>query len=187
MTTPTKSAPAAKTAANLNDNHHKINIGLSDKQREQTIDILNKALADQYIVYLKTQKYHWNVTGPEFYQFHIFLETQYTALAEDVDEIAERVRQVGGKAIGTMSEFLKTTRLAEDPGKYPSARDMLHELLHDHEAIIRQLREDIDKLSDEIGDQTTADFLTEQAEHHEKMAWMLGATIGHDYSEYRKE
>ncbi len=187
MTTPTKPLTAVKPAAKPSDSHHKINIGLSDDQRKQVIEILNKTLADQYIVYLKTQKYHWNVIGPEFYQFHIFLESQYTALAEDVDEIAERVRQVGGKAIGTMAEFLKTTRLAEDPGQYPSARDMLHELLHDHEAIIRQLREDITRLQDEIDDQMTADFLTEQAAHHEKMAWMLGATIGHDYSEYRKE
>ncbi len=186
----TKSMPKTKPTVETKpttDNHHKINIGLSDSQREKVIDILNKALADQYIVYLKTQKYHWNVTGPEFYQLHLLLEKQYDELAEGVDDIAERVRQIGGHAIGTMAEFVKTTRLTEDPGEYPAARDMLHNLLHAHEAIIRQLREDIANLTDKIDDQTTADFLTAQAESHEKMAWMLSASIGHDYSEYRKE
>lgn len=175
------------TTATKTDTQHKINIGLSDDQRQQVIDILTKTLADQYIVYLKTQKYHWNVVGPEFYHFHLLLEKQYDELNEGIDEIAERIRQIGGKAIGTMAEFTKTTRLSEDPGEYPAARDMLHNLLHDHEAIIRQLREDIDRLSDKIGDQTTADFLTAQAEVHEKQAWMLNASVDHDYSEYRKE
>jgi starvation-inducible DNA-binding protein len=169
--------PSTKSEA-----QHKINIGLSDEQREGVIEILKTSLADQYVLYLKTQKYHWNVVGPDFYQIHNLLREQYETLAEAIDETAERIRQIGGLAIGTMKEFLDHTRLEEQPGVYPNARDMLHDLLHDHEFTIRNLREAIDEVAEKCDDATTADFLTSQAEVHEKMAWMLGSMVADDHS-----
>ena len=171
------SRPATKSEA-----QHKINIGLSDEQRLGSAQVLNTVLADLHIIYVKTRKYHWNIIGPQFFGIHTLLEQQYTQLADAIDVIAERVRMVGGRALGTMAEFIETARLEEQPEFYPNARDMIHGLLHDHEATIRNLREDIKKVEEEYDDVTTVDLLTQQAQIHEKIAWMLGSMVADDHS-----
>lgn len=155
----------------------KPNIGLSDKQRAGVVEILNTLLADEYVLYTKTRNYHWNVVGPRFNELHRFFQEQYEALDEVVDEVAERVRALGGEALGTLTEFLKRTRLKEHPGKSPEARAMLANLLEDHEAIIRHLRADLETCAEKYRDMGTNDFLTELMQRHEKMAWMLRAFL----------
>jgi starvation-inducible DNA-binding protein len=156
----------------------KANLGLKEDQRSGSIDVLNAHLADLNVFYVKLRNYHWNVTGPQFRSLHLLFEEQYTAVAATVDEVAERVRSLGGFASGTMGEFLKNARLSEEkPGVVPPAREMIANLVADHEAIIQQLREDIDKTADEYHDQGTSDFLTGLMEAHEKMAWMLRALL----------
>lgn len=153
------------------------NIGLSDSQRKGVIDLLSKGLADEQVLYTKTRNYHWNVVGPQFHDLHKFLESQYEALAESIDDIAERIRSIGGKSPGTLAEFVKLARLKEEPGRLPNARTMIANLLADHESVIRQLREDIDHCEEKFDDAGTADFLTSKMEDHEKMAWMLRACL----------
>ena len=155
----------------------KADVGLTERQREAVVDILNARLSDTVTLYVKTRKYHWNVRGIEFAQLHKFFEKQYDEIAEAMDEIAERVRQVGGIASGTMDEFLRTTALKEQPGVNPDAHDMISDLLHDHETVIKQLRKDVDATADEYHDLGTSDFLTALMEAHEKMAWMLRAHL----------
>jgi len=152
-------------------------IGLSDEQREGVVHILNMLLADEYVLYTKTRNYHWNVRGPQFNDLHKFFEAQYTELNDIVDEVAERARSLGGWAIGTLAEFVQQTRLKEHPGRYPEARDMLANLLADHEAIIRTLRVDLEACMEKYHDMGTNDFLTGLMERHEKMAWMLRAFL----------
>src|SRR5690606_18586067 len=163
---------AAKTSNLL-----KADIGLTERQREAVVEILNARLSDTVTLYIKTRKYHWNVRGIEFAQLHAFFEEQYDKLAEAMDEIAERVRQLGGIAFGTMEEFLRTTSLKEQPGVNPSAHEMIADLLQDHETIIKQLRKDVDETGEELHDMGTSDFLTALMEAHEKMAWMLRAHL----------
>jgi starvation-inducible DNA-binding protein len=150
-----------------------VDIGIPDDNRQKVIDILNTLLADEFLLYTKTRNYHWNVTGPQFNDLHKFFETQYEALDEVIDEVAERVRALGGRALGTLEEFRAAARLGEKAGPVPSARDMLASLLADHEALIRALRSDVDTVTDRQRDVGTADFLTGLLEQHEKTAWML--------------
>lgn len=152
------------------------NIGVEESARLQIVDILNKRLADTFVLYVKTLNYHWNVTGIEFQQLHGFFREQYEALAESIDDIAERVRQVGGFTIGTLDEFKQNAAIDEQPGRIPAAEDMIRNLLSDREAMIRQLREDADK-TDELGDMATNDFLIGLVEENEKTAWMLRAHL----------
>ena len=153
----------------------KPNIDISDAARSTVIEILNRLLSDEYLLLTKTRNYHWNVTGPQFNDLHKFFETQYDELNEFVDEIAERARQLGGRAFGTLAEFAKTSRLVEHPGVAPAAPEMIRGLLDDHESIIRSLRADIGPVNEKFGDVGTSDFLTGLLEKHEKMAWMLRA------------
>jgi starvation-inducible DNA-binding protein len=154
-----------------------INIGLSAQQRQAICSMLNALLADAYLVKTKTLNYHWNVRGIHFYQLHKFFEEQYGELAESIDKIAERVRALDGVAAGTMQEFLNLSRLKEDPTHVTDAKSMIRNLLEDHETQIRQLRADVSKINDNIGDDGTADFLTSLMEKHEKMAWMLRSML----------
>jgi starvation-inducible DNA-binding protein len=153
------------------------NTGLSNEQREGVVALLNTLLSDEYLLYTKTRNYHWNVVGPQFNDLHKFFEAQYNALNDIVDDVAERARALGGNALGTMAEFLKSTRLQEDSGDYPEARLMLANLLADHEALIRHLRIDLETCADRYHDAGTNDFLTGLMEQHEKMAWMLRAFL----------
>src|SRR2546428_11818675 len=108
-----------------------LNIGLSKEQREGVQKILAALLADEYVLYTKTRNYHWNVTGPQFNDLHKFFEAQYEELNEFVDEVAERARQLGGRAYGTLAGVGKGARPAEAPGAGPAAEEMIAELLAD--------------------------------------------------------
>lgn len=154
-----------------------LNIGLSEQQRGGVVQILSALLADEHVLYVKLRNYHWNVSGPQFNDLHKFFEGQYDQIGESIDEIAERIRALGSRAPGTMTEFLKLARIKEAPGDYPSARGMIAGLLSDHETIIRNLRLDLVSCGEKYGDAGTNDFLTGLLEGHEKMAWMLRAFI----------
>jgi len=153
-------------------------IGISDTHREGAARILAPLLADEYVLYTKARNYHWNVVGPQFNDLHKFFEAQYGELDDIVDEVAERDRALGNRAVGTLAEFLEETRLKEEPGAAPDARQMIANLLADHEAIIRTLRTDLETAASDLEDLGTSDFLTGLMEKHEKMAWMLRAVLG---------
>src|SRR3569832_2060478 len=99
----------------------KINIGLTDEQRAGVAQILDRTLADLFVLYTKTRNYHWNVVGEHFRDLHKLLEEQYTELEEAIDLVAERSRKLGAPALGTLKEYLQHTSLKEQPGEYPDA------------------------------------------------------------------
>jgi starvation-inducible DNA-binding protein len=151
----------------------KIDIGLTDEQRAGVVEILYHTLSDQHVLYTKTRNYHWNVAGEHFRDLHKLLEEQYEQLAEAIDQTAERTRQLGAPALGTMTEFLERAALKEQPGDYPDQFMMLANLCADHEEVIRQLRDDADACDEKYHDMGTNDFLLGLIQKHEKMAWML--------------
>jgi len=148
------------------------NIGIPTNNAKNIVDILNRLLADEYILYTKTRNYHWNVTGMHFNDLHKFFESQYGELDAIIDEVAERGRSLGGRAKATLSEFIRTSNLKEQPDTYPEAQTMLRNLLLDHDSVIQVLRQDLETCT-KLGDAGTSDFLTGLMEQHEKMAWML--------------
>jgi starvation-inducible DNA-binding protein len=154
-----------------------VDVGLEAGSQEAVVQLLNRRLSDIFTIYTKTRNYHWNVTGIHFRELHELFEEQYTQLAEAMDETAERVRQLGGFAYGTLEEFKLSTALKEQPGVIPSAPEMIRNLTDDHELIIRQLRTDVDDTAEKYRDQGTSDFLTALMQQHEKMAWMLRAHL----------
>jgi starvation-inducible DNA-binding protein len=153
------------------------NIGIAAENRANVVKILVRLLSDEYVLYTRTRKYHWNVTGPRFQQLHDFFKVQYTQLEVLIDDVAERIPQLGGKAVATLEEFKQLTRLKEDVGQYPTSHKMLTNLLEDHETIIRNLRTDGDACADKYHDMGTNDFLIGLMELHEKTAWMIRAHV----------
>lgn len=155
----------------------KINIGLAEDERQGVAEILTRVLADEYVLYTKTRHYHWNVVGPHFQTLHAFFEHQYEHLNETIDKMAERIRALDCPAMGTQTEFLELSRLEEHPGHYPAARDMVSNLLADHETLIQCLRDDLETCESTYHDSGTRDFLSQFMIAHEKMAWMLRAFL----------
>jgi starvation-inducible DNA-binding protein len=148
---------------------------MTDTAREDSIATeLSRLLADTFATYTKTLHYHWNVRGAHFYSLHKLFEEQYLELQEAVDEIAERVRQLGADTppFGAPMDSLTAVRADTD---VPAAMDMVRGLIDANEAVARAAR-DVVTVADEQGDVATADLATERVEAHEKALWMLRAT-----------
>ena len=155
----------------------KPNIDLAENHLKEAALLLNTVLADEYVLYTKTRNAHWNIQGPNFIALHKFFETQYDALDTIIDDVAERVRQLGHFALGSLKEFKAMTRLSEHNHDFSDTGHIIQTLLEDHESIIRSLRKEIIVITDTHRDQGTADFMTGWMEEHEKMAWMLRAHL----------
>jgi len=152
----------------------KVNIGIDDTAREEISGQLGHLLADSYTLYLKTQNYHWNVTGPMFRSLHLMFEDQYIELRDAVDLIAERIRALGHPAPGSFADFSRLTTIPEGEAA-PEAMDMVRDLAEGHETAARTARAVVGT-AESASDVATADLATVRIETHEKTAWMLRAT-----------
>lgn len=148
-------------------------IGIKEKHLAKSIQLLSVILADEMTLYIKTRKFHWNVSGSSFMELHKLFQDQYNELEVMADLVAERISKLGGNTIGTMNEFCSTTRLKESADTYPVQKDMLKELLSDHECVIVNIRKDIEEFSEKGKDAGTIDFITGMLEQHETIAWIL--------------
>jgi starvation-inducible DNA-binding protein len=151
--------------------------GITSDNRAQVAHSLNRILADEHVLYIKTRNAHWNVEGPDFYAQHKFFEDQYHQLEEVIDDVAERIRSIGHYAVGSMQKYLQLTHLSEQPWETNNSAGFIKELLEDHQTIIMHLREHSDRFATEWKDLGTSDFVTGIMEAHEKMAWMLRAHL----------
>ena len=151
----------------------KPDIGITPQNLKKVTESLSEVLADAVLLYTKTRKFHWNVSGDSFMEFHKLFEHQYKKLEEVIDEVAERINKLGSPTPGTTSEFVRSSQIKEAPGKIPSSIDMVKELLADHEKVIKSIRKKIDECDDELKDKGTADFLTAIMEDEETIAWTL--------------
>ncbi len=150
----------------------KVNIGISDKNRQAVAMALNQLLADEHILYNKTRNYHWSIEGPSFMEFHKLYEAQYDMLAESIDEIAERIRTIGHFAEGRLKEIVKLATL-DEPEVPTSQEQQIQNLESDHETMILKLRKLIKDFDEKYKDIGSSDFVTGLLRQHEKMAWML--------------
>ena len=151
------------------------NLGIEENDRLAIAEGLSHLLADTYTLYLKTHKFHWNVTGPMFQTLHLMFETQYTELALAVDLIAERIRALDVLAPGSYSEFAQLSSIEEDTGT-PNAQEMIQKLVEGQESVVRTARS-LYPVVNTASDEPTADLLTQRLQVHEKNAWMLRSLL----------
>lgn len=152
-----------------------IEIGIDAQGRQSLADGLSHVLADTYALYVKTQNFHWNVTGPMFQALHTMFENQYKMLAAAADEVAERIRALGHPAPGSFSRFAELTTIEEETG-VPSAQEMIRQLVLGHEGVVRTARTVL-ATAESANDQVTVDLLTDRMQAHEKAAWMLRSLL----------
>lgn len=148
---------------------------MSTATSEETVHALSKFLADSYVVYLKTQNFHWNVTGPHFFSLHNMFEEQYTDLAAAIDTIAERIRAIGEYAPGSFVAFRELSEI-EESTDVPTASEMVAQLAKDNETLSNDCKAVL-RLLDGSGDEATIDLATERLRQHDLNAWMLRSSV----------
>jgi starvation-inducible DNA-binding protein len=145
---------------------------LSQEAVDKISAALNRILADAYALYLKTKNFHWHVSGPHFRDYHLLFEEQSAAILATTDEIAERVRKIGGTTLRSIGHVARLQTIADNDDKFVPARDMLRELMNDNKAVAKAMR-DAHGIADEHDDRATAALLEEFIDGTEKRTWFL--------------
>lgn len=148
---------------------------MSSRKNNKVTEKLAVLLADTYMLTLKTQNYHWNVTGPNFASLHKLFEEQYNDLAEANDVIAERIRALGERTPGSFAAFSKLTSIKEETGN-PSAEQMIKKLAADHQALVESCESVINE-ADDVDDEGSEDLAINRLRFHQKAIWMLKAHV----------
>jgi starvation-inducible DNA-binding protein len=133
---------------------------------------LNALLADVFTLYIKTKNFHWHVSGPHFRDYHLLLDEQASQLFAMTDDIAERVRKIGGTTIRSIGHIARLQRLSDNDADYVDPLDMLAELREDNRTILANMRE-VHDLCSESNDVATTSLLENWIDETERRIWFL--------------
>ncbi len=133
---------------------------------------MNAILADSFALYLKTKNFHWHVSGPHFRDYHELLDEQATQIFGATDDMAERVRKIGGMTLRSIGEISRLQSIKDNEENYVPPVDMLRELMEDNKAVAKAMR-DAHGLCDKHEDVATASMLEIWIDEAEKRAWFL--------------
>ncbi|MDR5658503.1 DNA starvation/stationary phase protection protein [Serpentinicella sp. ANB-PHB4] len=155
----------------------KVDIGIQEKGRKEIADGLNIYLANLHVLYTKLHNYHWNIEGKSFFQLHAKLEELYDGVAAEIDEVAERVLQLGHRPLATMKDYLEVAQLKEIPSQKYSSEDVCQTLLEDFSFLAQELRKGAG-VAGEYEDEVTVDMAVGSLAKYEKNIWMLNSFLG---------
>ena len=133
---------------------------------------LNTLLADAFALYLKTKNFHWHVSGRHFHDYHLMLDEQSDAIFATTDQLAERVRKIGGTTLKSISQVSKLQTIKDNNEDYVPPREMLRELMEDNKHIAAAMRK-ARNVADEHGDVATASILETFIDETERRTWFL--------------
>jgi starvation-inducible DNA-binding protein len=165
----TSTGPSAKTRrmAPLNTP-----TDLTAKATTQLSGSLNALLADFFALYLKTKNFHWHMSGPHFRDYHLMLDEQGDQLYGVTDDLAERVRKVGGTTLRSIGHIAKLQRVLDNDSDFVEPKSMLAELRDDNRDLVARMRE-AHALTDELNDVVTTSLLENWIDEAERRAWFL--------------
>src|ERR1700757_1928054 len=134
--------------------------------------VLNALLADVFALYLKTKNFHWHVSGPHFRDYHLLLDEQGDQIFAMTDDIAERVRKLGGTTIHSIGHIARLKHVTDNDAEYVEPQDMLSELREDNQALVGRMIE-IHDLCGEANDVATASVLETWIDETQRRVWFL--------------
>ncbi|MEX0986808.1 MAG: DNA starvation/stationary phase protection protein [Bacteroidales bacterium] len=146
-------------------------LGFSSMDTAEMVTSMNKLIANYHIFYQKLRNYHWNVTGPDFFDLHDKFEELYTTAVQDIDDIAERIRVFGAVPMSTLKEYLEIAEINETNSRL-TAMEMTREVLSDMETLV-SFMVDVGDASGSVGDAATMDMMNNMIRTMEKEHWML--------------
>jgi starvation-inducible DNA-binding protein len=145
---------------------------LSAEAVRELSQALNALLADSFALYLKTKNFHWHVSGPHFRDYHLLLDEQGEQIFATTDELAERVRKIGGTTLRSIGHIAKLQRIPDNDEKFVAPGDMLRELMNDNKAVAKAMRE-AHEVADKHEDVATASVLENFIDDAERRTWFL--------------
>ncbi len=148
---------------------------LASKATPQLQGSLNALLADIFALYMKTKNFHWHMSGPHFRDYHLMLDEQATQIYAVVDDLAERVRKIGGTTLRSIGHIAQLQRVRDNDADFVEPQDMLAELRDDNRELVVRMRE-AHELTDELKDVVTTSLLENWIDEAERRAWFLFET-----------
>lgn len=133
---------------------------------------LNALLADAFALYVKTKNFHWHVSGRHFHDYHVMLDEQSEAIFATTDQLAERVRKLGGATLRSIGHISKLQTIQDNNETYVPPREMLRELMEDNKHVAAAMRK-AHKLCDDNEDSGTAGLLETFIDETERRTWFL--------------
>lgn len=162
----THTSPQSKAAkVNVSD-------GFSPEDVKNLSSVLNALLADVFALYLKTKNFHWHMNGPHFRDYHLLLDEQAAQIFAISDDIAERVRKIGGATIRSVGHIARLQRITDNDQQFVNARDMLLELHSDNKALVESLRA-AHEVASAANDFATTSLIEVWIDEAERRAWFL--------------
>jgi starvation-inducible DNA-binding protein len=159
-------------------------IDLPPEAVAEMTETLNRLVADSFALYIKTKNFHWHVSGPHFRSYHLLLDEQADQIYATIDDLAERVRKLGGTTIRSIGDIGRLQRIKDNDEDFVAPLDMLRELMSDNKSVIAAMRE-AHETADKHHDIATASILENFIDGAEKRNWFLfeasrsGDTSGH--------
>jgi starvation-inducible DNA-binding protein len=163
---PTRTPQKAETAKTT------IHDGFEPEQVNELTDTLNALLADYFALYIKTKNFHWHMSGPHFRDYHLLLDEQADQVFKVTDDIAERVRKIGGQTIRSIGHIARLQRIADNDYEFVPAHGMLEELYADNQALAATLRK-AHEVASQAGDYATTSLIEVWIDEAERRAWFL--------------
>ncbi|SDE91428.1 Dps family protein [Terriglobus roseus] len=139
---------------------------------KQITGALNALLADTFSLYLKTKNFHWHMSGPHFRDYHLLLDDHGDQIFAMTDDVAERVRKLGGTTIRSIGHIARLARIPDNDADFVTPKDMLSELHEDEKAFTLSMRA-VHALCDDAGDVATASLLENWIDQSQRRSWFL--------------
>jgi starvation-inducible DNA-binding protein len=146
--------------------------GLSSEAVAEISEKLNGVLADVFALYVKTKNFHWHMSGSHFRDYHLLLDEQSEQIFAITDDIAERVRKIGGLTLRSIGNIARLQTLKDNDADFVPAHDMLRELMNDNKALVSSMRE-AHEVADHGGDVATTSLLENWIDEAERRTWFL--------------
>ena len=135
-------------------------------------EALNVLLADAFALYLKTKNFHWHISGRHFRDYHLLLDEQSDQIFATTDQLAERVRKIGGATLKSIGQVAKLQTIKDNNEDYVPPREMLRELMQDNKHVAAAMRK-AHEVCDEAGDVASASILENFIDETERRTWFL--------------
>jgi starvation-inducible DNA-binding protein len=145
---------------------------LSQEGVDKISAAMNTLLADTFALYLKTKNFHWHVSGRHFRDYHLLLDEQSEQIFGTTDDIAERVRKIGGTTLRSIGQIAKLQTLKDNDESFVPPAEMLRELMNDNKALVATMKKAHDA-ADKYEDVATTSVLENFIDEAERRTWFL--------------
>ncbi|WP_424631601.1 Dps family protein [Bradyrhizobium sp. SYSU BS000235] len=145
---------------------------LSQEGVDKISAALNPLVADAFALYIKTKNFHWHVSGRHFHDYHLMLDEQADAIFASIDELAERVRKIGGTTLRSVGHLAKLKTISDNDEQFVPPREMLRELMNDNKQMVVAMRK-AHEVADKYDDSATASILENFIDATERRTWFL--------------